>query len=161
MSPRIVKHGNDPALAAGYARAVMITRVPCVGAVVRDGLGRLLLVKRGHEPGRGLWSVPGGRVEAGEEHRAAAVREVAEETGVEVVLDGLAGIVERPGAAGIVYTIEDFFAHLAPGADPESIRPGDDADEVGWFYPDEVEQLACVEGLVHELALWRVIPRQR
>src|SRR4051812_35800604 len=52
-------------------------RVPCVGAVVTDAEGRLLLVQRANEPGRGLWSIPGGRVEPGETARQAVVREVA------------------------------------------------------------------------------------
>ena len=39
--------------------------IPCVGAIVADGEGRLLMIKRGHEPGAGLWSIPGGRIEPG------------------------------------------------------------------------------------------------
>ena len=58
--------------------------IPCVGAVIKDGPGRLLLIKRGHEPGKGLWSIPGGRVEAGESDADALVREVREETGLVV-----------------------------------------------------------------------------
>jgi 8-oxo-dGTP pyrophosphatase MutT (NUDIX family) len=53
--------------------------VPCVGAVITDGAGRLLLIQRGHDPGRGLWSIPGGRVEDGETDAAALVREVRAE----------------------------------------------------------------------------------
>lgn len=45
--------------------------IPCVGAVVTDGHGRLLLIRRGHAPGAGLWSLPGGRVEPGESDAAA------------------------------------------------------------------------------------------
>jgi 8-oxo-dGTP diphosphatase len=54
-----------------------VPEVPCVGAVVHDGQGRLLLVRRGHAPSAGLWSVPGGRVEAGESEVEAVVRELA------------------------------------------------------------------------------------
>ena len=61
-------------------------RVPCVGGVVRDDAGRLLLIRRGHAPSRGLWSLPGGRVEPGETLEAAVVREVREETGLEAEL---------------------------------------------------------------------------
>ena len=65
-------------------------RVPCVGAVVVHD-GQLLLVRRGQEPGKGLWSVPGGRVEAGESLAEACVREVREETGLDVVAGEVVG----------------------------------------------------------------------
>ena len=58
--------------------------MPCVGAVVTDRDARLLLIRRGHDPGAGLWSLPGGHVEPGETDEAAVVREVAEETGLDV-----------------------------------------------------------------------------
>ena len=61
-------------------------RVPCVGALVHDDDGRLLVVRRGREPGRGLWSVPGGRVEPGESVGVAVEREVLEETGLHVTV---------------------------------------------------------------------------
>jgi mutator protein MutT len=65
--------------------------VRCVGAVIHDPTGRLLLIRRGHDPHRGLWSLPGGRIEAGESPEQAVVREVREETGLE------AELVERLG----------------------------------------------------------------
>src|SRR4051794_3386608 len=134
------------------------TRVPCAGAVVRDGEGRVLLVRRGSDPGRGLWSVPGGRVEAGENSEAAAAREVQEETGLRIDVDGLAGVVERDGLGGVVYVIEDFLAHPADGADPEAVRAADDATEVGWFTTEELTQLDCVVGLVDALRSWGLLP---
>jgi hypothetical protein len=57
--------------------------VPCVGGLIYDAAGRLLLVQRANEPGRGLWSLPGGRVEPGERPQEALAREIAEELGVE------------------------------------------------------------------------------
>ncbi|MHB1924807.1 MAG: NUDIX domain-containing protein, partial [Acidimicrobiales bacterium] len=66
----------------------------CVGAVVVDD-ERLLMIRRGHGPAAGEWSVPGGRVEVGETLAEAVVREVMEETGLEVVCDDLLGWVER------------------------------------------------------------------
>ena len=133
--------------------------IPCVGAVVRDERGRLLLVRRGNEPGRGLWSVPGGRIEPGETPQQALVREVLEETRLAVVPDALAGIVERDAPGGGVFVIEDFFAQLEPGTDPRAAHAGDDADEVGWFHPEQVVELDCVEGLVDALRQWRVLSR--
>jgi 8-oxo-dGTP diphosphatase len=59
-------------------RAVTRPRIPCVGAIIKDQSGRLLLIRRRNEPGAGLWSVPGGRIEPGETDQQAVVREVLE-----------------------------------------------------------------------------------
>lgn len=133
----------------------------CAGAVVRDARGRILLIRRGTEPGRGLWSVPGGRVEPGETTAEAAVRETHEETGLRVVVASLAGTVERPGPGGVVYVIDDHVAVPAPGVDPDEVRPGDDADEVRWVDADQLADLPCVDGLVEALAAWDVLPDVR
>jgi 8-oxo-dGTP diphosphatase len=138
-----------------------LTRVACVGAVVRDDRGRLLLVRRGTEPAKGRWSVPGGRIEPGETAVEAVVRELVEETGLRVVVTGLAGTVERTGPGGTIYDIDDFYARLEPGVDPEQVRAGDDAAEAGWFTFAEVEELDCVDGLLDTLRGWQVIPAQR
>jgi 8-oxo-dGTP diphosphatase len=132
-------------------------RVPCVGAIVHDAHGRLLLVRRRNAPARGLWSVPGGRVEAGESAAAAVVRELEEETALRVVPAELVGVVERQGA-GVVYEIADYRAHLADGVDPASARAGDDAEEVGWFAADDIDRLACAPGLLDQLRAWQVLP---
>jgi 8-oxo-dGTP diphosphatase len=140
---------------------VDVVRVPCAGAVVRDSLGRILLIRRGTEPGRGLWSVPGGRVEPGETTAEAAVRETHEETGLRVVVEGLAGTVERAGPNGEVFVIDDHVASVAVDADPEAVRAGDDADEVRWVDADQLAELPCVEGLLEALTAWDVLPEVR
>lgn len=127
-------------------------RVRCVGAVVVDGSGRLLLVKRGRPPGEGLWSLPGGRVEPGESDTEALVRELAEETGLSVSVGPLAGTVERPGPDGVVYDIHDYFATAEAGTP----RPGDDAAAVGWFSAGELPQLPLTSGLLPILTTWHV-----
>ena len=66
----------------------------CVGAVIVDE-DRLLMVRRGHGPAAGTWSVPGGRVERGETVAEAVVREVREETAVEALCGALIDWVER------------------------------------------------------------------
>ena len=133
--------------------------MPCVGAVVRDTAGRLLLVRRGTEPGRGRWSVPGGRLEPGEDPAAGAAREVLEETGLQVEVGLPVGVVERVGPGGVTYVIEDFHAVPAAGVDPFALRAGDDADEARWFTQAEVHELDCVEGLVEALTGWGVLRR--
>ena len=133
-------------------------RVPCVGAVVQDDDGRLLLVRRGTEPDRGLWSVPGGRVEPGETGPEATAREVLEETGLRVDVGGLVGRVERPGPGDVTYVIDDFRA--TPATEAREVTAGDDADEVGWFTEDELQDLDCVDGLLDALTGWGVLPER-
>ena len=122
-------------------------RVPCVGAIVRDA-DRLLLVRRGTEPGRGLWSVPGGRVEAGETLAEAVVRELAEETGIEGVCGEMLGWVERIGEDHH-FVILDFRVEVLEGTDP---RAGDDAVEAAWVPLHEVAERPLVDGLAEFLA---------
>jgi len=128
--------------------------IPCVGAVIRDDAGRLLLIKRGHEPGKGLWSIPGGRVEAGESDAAAVVREVREETGLVVVPGPLIGSVRRPASGdGGVFDIRDYAAAVTGGA----LVPGDDADDAVWAGPAELDTLPLTAGLLDTLRSWGVV----
>jgi 8-oxo-dGTP diphosphatase len=129
-------------------------RVDCVGGIVHDDAGRLLLVRRGHAPAKGSWAIPGGRVEPGETDAEATRRELLEETGLLVVVGDLAGAVERDGAHGEVYLIRDYLCRPAPGSDPTAVRAGDDAAEVGWFSPEQTRALACAPGLVDALEEW-------
>ncbi len=125
-----------------------------MGAVITDGRGRLLLVRRGHAPGAGLWSVPGGRVEPGETDATALEREVLEETGLRVTAGALAGTVERPGPDGVTYVIRDYLASVTGG----EMVAGDDAAEVRWCSGQDVAGLALVPGLAEVLAEWGVWP---
>lgn len=118
----------------------------CVGAIaVLDG--NLLLVRRGHGPGAGKWSVPGGRVEAGELLAEAVVREVAEETGLECVCGALVGWVERLDADHH-FVILDFEATVLDDTQP---RAGDDAAEAAWVPLPEVTERQLVDGLAEFL----------
>ena len=129
-------------------------RVACAGAIVLDGAGRLLLIRRGREPGRGLWSLPGGRCEPGEDAAAAAVRETYEETGLEVTAGRLVGRVERPGPGGITYVIDDLACTVTGG----TLRAGDDADDARWIGAAELAALPVTEGLLEALTGWGVLP---
>jgi len=130
--------------------------VPCVGAVVTDGRGRLLLIKRGHEPGAGLWSLPGGRIEAGETDAEALVREMIEETGLTVQPGRLIGQVQRPGLAGDVIDIKDYAATVIGG----TLCPADDAADARWVDPAELGVLAVTQGLVEALTEWGVLRQE-
>lgn len=118
-----------------------------MGAVVlRDGT--LLLVRRGHGPGAGEWSLPGGRVRLGEQLHEATVRETREETGVDVVVERFLGWVERMGSDPDPhhFVILDF---ACVPLDPEkSPVAGDDAAEAAWVSINELDGLRLVPGLL-------------
>lgn len=102
--------------------------VPAVGAVVFRG-SDVLLVKRGSEPNRGRWSVPGGALEAGETVEAAAVREVREETGLEVRAIRVADVrdlieLDAEGRVRWHYVLIDVLCDYVRG-EP---RPSSDAE---------------------------------
>jgi 8-oxo-dGTP diphosphatase len=117
-----------------------------VGAVaVLDG--SLLLVRRGHGPAAGEWSVPGGRVERGELLAEAVVREVREETGLECVCGSLVGWVERIDDDHH-FVIADFEVTVLDDRTPVA---GDDAAEAAWVPLDQVLELNLVDGLAEFL----------
>lgn len=124
-----------------------------MGAVITDGTGRILLIKRGHPPGEGLWSVPGGRVEPDETDAAAVVREVREETGLAVTVGELLGSVVR-GGSEVTYDIFDYAAAPAGG----ELRAGDDAADARWFSVPELDGLELTPGLVDALRGWHALP---
>jgi 8-oxo-dGTP diphosphatase len=118
----------------------------CVGAVAVDD-GHLLLVRRGHGPAAGEWSIPGGRVEFGETLAEAVIRELAEETGLEGVCDRMIGWVERFGE-GYHYVILDFWVTILSSKPPVA---GDDAAEAAWIPLEQVVELRLVDGLAEFL----------
>ncbi len=139
---------SEPAASSGPAPEV------CVGAVAVDA-DRLLLVRRGHGPAAGCWSIPGGRVQPGESLAEAVVREVAEETGLEVVCDAFLGWVERIGE-GWHHVILDFSVTLLDPLEPQA---GSDASEAAWVPVSEVPELRLVDGLaefLHDHGILRV-----
>ena len=129
------------------------SEIPCVGAVVTDARGRLLLVRRGHDPGAGLWSLPGGHIEPGESDVEALVREMLEETGLTVAPGRLLGRVRRPAPDGNVIVIRDYAATVIGG----SLRAGDDAADARWVTGEELGGLELTEGLVKFLTDWGVL----
>ncbi|MGH8950680.1 MAG: NUDIX hydrolase [Acidimicrobiia bacterium] len=97
-----------------------------VGVAVVDQ-GRILLVRRGHEPNKGLWAVPGGKVEFGESLTAAATREVREETGLSVEIGDLIWAGEHISEHGHIVLI-DFLGSVIEGR----LAAADDADQAEW-----------------------------
>jgi len=103
--------------------------------VVVEREGRILLIRRNHEPMYGRWSFPSGYVDAGEIVEQAAAREVLEETGVAVEIERLLGVYSSRGNA-VVFVA---YSGVATGGEP---RAGEEAIEVGLFHPDELPELA-------------------
>jgi 8-oxo-dGTP diphosphatase len=104
-----------------------------VGAVIWSERGEIVLIRRGQEPRLGEWSIPGGRLEWGESVRDAIVREVHEETGLDVKIAGLIDVVDsvtRDASGEIVrhYVLIDFLVQCVSG----TLRAGSDAAEARW-----------------------------
>ena len=110
-----------------------------VGALIVHG-DRIVLVRRGSEPLKGQWSIPGGVLESGETLVAAVEREVLEETGLMVEVGQLAGVVDRivPDAAGKTqfhYVLVDYLCKAVGG----HMLAGSDVDDVRWVALHELE----------------------
>lgn len=112
-----------------------------VGAIIveRD---RVVLVKRGHAPLAGEWSIPGGLLEVGETLREAAVREALEETGLAVEAHDLLGVFDRVmrddrGRVRYHYVLIDFLCRVKAG----TLQAGCDAADAAWFTQAKVAAL--------------------
>jgi 8-oxo-dGTP diphosphatase len=116
-----------------------------VGAIIIDDR-RVLLVKRGHPPLLGEWSIPGGVLELGETLREAVVREAREETCLIVEPAELLGVYDRvlrddEGRILYHYVLVDFLCRPTGG---EALA-ADDADEVCWFTAADAAELGLAE----------------
>ncbi|MEM2896168.1 MAG: NUDIX hydrolase [Candidatus Bathyarchaeia archaeon] len=109
-----------------------------VGAVIKKK-GYVLLVKRRYDPGKGLWSIPGGLVELGETVQEAVKREVREETGLEVEVIKLIDVVDNiikddQKKVKFHYVLIDFLVSVKGG----KCKPTSNASEIKWFKPHEL-----------------------
>jgi 8-oxo-dGTP diphosphatase len=123
-----------------------------VGAVIVHE-GRVLLVKRGSEPLKGRWSIPGGMLEIGETLRQGTAREALEETGLVVevgeVLDAFDSIfIDANGRTQYHYVLLDFLCRVIAG----ELRVGGDADEVRWVESEELEGLQVTGNVARVIA---------
>jgi len=136
----------------GWFEQMTITReypdrpILAVGTiVVKDGC--VLLARRGKQPSYGLWSVPGGAVHLGEEVKAAALREIREECGIDVRLTDVIEIVERmvrdaDGRIRYHYVIVDYLALWVDG----DLTPSSEVLEARWVPPGDFPQYEMTRG---------------
>ncbi|MFB9686308.1 NUDIX hydrolase [Amycolatopsis plumensis] len=130
------------------------TTIRCVGGIAFDPQGRLLLIRRRNDPGSGQWSLPGGRVEPGETDKEAVIRELSEETGLDVIPGTLVGSVRRRP-----YEIFDYACEVQGGV----LTAGDDASDVRWSDAADLAELEAAGALVDLLFVtlreWNALPR--
>lgn len=124
-----------------------------VGALVIEN-SRALLIRRGKEPLKGEWSVPGGAVEVGEPLAAAVKRELREETGLEAEVGEVIGVFDRiyPDANGRTeyhYVLVDFLCRRTGG----EAKPAGDVDAAKWFSRPEIEALEPIQAFLKALIL--------
>lgn len=112
---------------------------PKVAAVtfIRDG-ARVLLAKRGMDPERGKWALPGGFVDRGEDPRDAAIREAFEETGLKIGIHRLLDVLYHPGQTDSSPIVILYEAYVIEG----TLQPQDDVDELAWFSRDDLPEIA-------------------
>jgi 8-oxo-dGTP diphosphatase len=121
---------------------------PCAGAlVIRNG--KVLLIRRTIEPFLGYWDIPGGFCEVDEHPTETAVREVREETGLEIELVGLMGLwldeYVSSATLNVYYLARPLSRH---------IHPGDDARGAAWFAPGALPQLIAFANGRQALTTW-------
>lgn len=116
-----------------------------VGGIMFNQCGEVLLIKRNQAPACGLWSIPGGRLEPGENLAFACQREVYEETNLQILVTQVVAVVERK-LEGFHYVIIDFLAELV---EPENCIPVAQSDvaEARWVSPADFDEYKLVEGL--------------
>lgn len=130
-----------------------------VGVLIREG-DRYLIVKRAAEPDAGLWSIPGGLVEIGEKAADAAAREAKEETGLDVEIVDILGVVDKvvrdeEDCIKFHFVIVDYLAKPKGG----SLRAASDALEARWVKAEELPDYELSLTLVELLRRVGIYPK--
>jgi ADP-ribose pyrophosphatase YjhB (NUDIX family) len=116
---------------------------PLIGAgILAIENGKVLLIKRGNEPNKGLWSIPGGLVKLGESPEEAAIREFKEETGLNAIIEKLLGIFnivikDNEGKIKYHYIVVDYLGKVIGG----ELKPGSDVLDAKWFDISELKNI--------------------
>lgn len=131
-----------------------MAQIAGAGAIVFDA-GRILLVQRGRPPAVGLWSIPGGHVEADESASDAAVRETYEETGLVVRVLRHVGTVTREASDVDEFVIDDFLCELVEPGEPVA---ADDALAARFVDVSALSEIDLVPGLLDALTTWGLLP---
>lgn len=117
--------------------------IPSASVAIIDSKGRLLMVQRGHDPEKGRWSLPGGKLRPGETPEQAAVREAFEETGLKVVVERALPVENKPGGDDRVYQIHAFVVSVTAG----DLVPSDDAADAVWADAETLDRLPLTTNL--------------
>lgn len=117
-----------------------------VGVITFNHENKILLVKRGNEPSKGLWSLPGGLVELGERVREAGIREVKEECNIDIEPEDVISVVDliledSDGKIKYHYILIDYLAKYIGG----ELKPQSDVNDAAWFSYSEIAELNIPE----------------
>ena len=117
-----------------------------VGVVVFNDEKKVILVKRGNEPNKGLWAIPGGKVKLGEKVSETAHREVKEECNVHIELRDILGVVDlilkdSENNVQYHYILIDYLAQYKEG----NLYPQSDVTDVAWFSQTDLNELDIPE----------------
>jgi len=121
-----------------YPRPMVCT--DCIVISEDNGQKKILLIKRGNDPYKGTWALPGGFVEMEEDLEDAAIRELEEETGIKLSSMFQFAAYGKPGRDPRGRTISVVFYHISDSL--PQVSAGDDATEANWFELDKLPELA-------------------
>jgi ADP-ribose pyrophosphatase YjhB (NUDIX family) len=126
---------------------------PTASGIVTDEQGRALLVRRGIEPFKGMWDIPGGFLEASEHPEDGVVREIFEETGLRVRPVRLIGVyMDTYGPPPSEDTLNFYYECRV--TDDLAPAPADDVTETGWFFPANAPGPLAFENTRQAFADW-------